>query len=245
MVTSDIARDAAIDRLGQTIDTTIQHDPDDTPARLSSNADQYVTVYSTLNGEPKQILKIDRRRVLGKTLPNGEYAHWAEGMPGDAPEYIKGTVMCMLHPDFDEGDGPAGFGRDYIDHIGLDGRTCNMMSPDKNNVDSFKSVYDRDDHMLKKHPREWRTVEAALGKDRDAAELRERQLDREATQQQGAALMAMASGVSVQAKPAEEVIQFICDVSGCDHNSPTDIGLARHKRMATDDAHKQAREGGV
>jgi len=238
---TDIAREAAIDRLGNEIDSDIQHDPDDTPARLSSNADQYVMVYSMLNGEPKRVLKIDQRRVLGKMLPNGQPAHWAEGMPGEAPPYVKGKVMCMLHPDFDEEEGASGFARVYVDFIGLDGRTCNMMAPDKNNIDSFKSVYDRDDHMAKKHPREWETIQAALEKDREEMELRERRLDRAATKQQGEALMAMAASRSVQPSLEEEVIHFICDIEGCGSELDTDVGLVRHKRTTMDAAHVQAR----
>ena len=239
MVTSDIARDAAIDRLGQAIDTSIQHDPDDLPARLSSNTDDHVTVYSTLTGGPKQILLIDRRRVLSKTLPNGEYAHWAEGMPGEAPLYVKGEVMCMLHPEFDEADGAAGFTRDYIDHAGLTGRTCNMMAPDKNNVDNFKSVYARDRHMEQKHPVEWDTIKAALVKDREDREQVERKEDRAAM----LALAGTAAGAQpvVAPEPVKEVVHFICDVEGCGSELGTDIGLVRHKRTTMDAAHRQAR----
>ena len=244
MVTSDIARDAAIDRVGQTIGTGLDLGPDDVDATLSMlSLDKRVTVYSMLNGEPKSVRQVDLRRVLQKTLPDGRPAHWAEGMPGEAPEYVRGQIMCMLHPDFDESDGPAKFARDYVDHIGLTGRTCNMMAPDKNNIDNFKSVYDRDDHMAKKHPREWRTIEAALEKAREELELNERRADREATQRQGDALMALAAGspATTQPEPAKEVIQLICDVEDCDFESPTDIGLARHKRMARDEAHQLAR----
>ena len=242
MVTSDIARDAAIDRVGQTIGTGLDLGPDDVDATLTVlSSDKMVPVYSMLTGERKEVRQVDLRRVLQKMLPNGQPAHWAEGMPGEAPEYVRGEVKCMMHPDFDETDGSAGFDRDYIDHIGLTGRTCNMMAPDKNNVDNFRSIYERDRHMEKKHRVEWATIEDALEKDRLTVEKEERRQDREAMLAL-AGTAAAAPRVEAQPEPEEEVIQYICDVSGCGDDFPTDVGLARHKRMNTDDAHRQVRD---
>ena len=237
--TSDIAVDAIIDEIGEQIDTgiSVEH-PQEVAPRLSTDTSQKVDVWSMVDGEKRQILRIDAPRVLKKLLEGGGRAFWAEGMPGGPPEVTQGNVQCMLHPDFDESDGPAGFDRSYIDSIGLTGRTCNMMSPGKGNVSNLKSVYDRDDHMTKKHPREWRTIEAALEKASQSLEVAERKEDREA-------MLALAGTAAVaprtEAKPKEEVVQFICDIGICDFDSDTDVGLARHKRMARDEAHRQAR----
>ena len=236
--TKDFAVDAAVEKLGVSIDTGITHDGSDIPARVSTDADRKVTLYSTTTGEPHEILLNDAPRVLRKRRRDGSRAFWAEEMPGERPLRVVGTVQCMLHPDFDETDGAAGFDRKFIDDIGLAGRTCNMMAPDKANRGDFKSVYERDDHMAKKHRREWRTIEAAQ-EQADAA--RDRAERRETTDAM-LALAGRAAGAPVAPAPEpEEVTQSICDVQGCDMECSTERYLGVHKAKALDEAHRRAR----
>lgn len=184
---SEIAHQAAVNNA---VDSGVALQKDE-EQRLISNTDEKVTIFSTQNGEPRQILKIDAKRVLNKRLSDGRPAFWMEGMPGKPPVYAKGTIACYLDPNFDESDGPAGFDRAWLDKIGLEGRTCNMMAPDKNNQ-KFRSVFDRDDHAAKKHRNEWKIIQDAIEKKRLATEAEERRLDREAQQAQAAAMLALA-----------------------------------------------------
>ena len=159
---------------------------------ITSNTDAKITVYSTITGEPKQILRIDAERVVGKRIPGtNRMAHWIPGMPGDAPVYKKGTVSCILHPDFDEKDGPAGFDRAWVESIGVITK-CNDANPDKPARADFKSVYDRDEHARTKHRRELQTIQNALTSKRDREYQEERRLDRELAMKQADAMLALA-----------------------------------------------------
>jgi len=185
---SEIAHQAAVNNA---IDSGVALQKDE-EQRLISNTDEKVTIFSTQNGEPRQILKIDAKRVLNKRLSDGRPAFWMDGMPGKPPVYTMGTISCYLDPEFDESDGPAGFDRAWLDKIGLSGRTCNMMAPDKHNQ-KFRSVFDRDDHAAKKHRNEWKIIQDAIEKNRLATEAEERRLDREAQKAQSAAMLALAN----------------------------------------------------
>jgi|TARA_R100001530_G_scaffold17438_2_gene15071 hypothetical protein len=159
--------------------------------------DDKITVYSMINGEPREVLKNDAPRLLAKKLASGGLAFWYEGMPGEAPAYAKGDVSCMLHPDFDESEGASGLDRAFIDTVGLSGRTCNMNAVDKNNRDDFRSVYDRDDHMAKKHRREWSTIQAAI-------ETRDRNRERDERREDREAMQALAGAAVTQVLPTTE-----------------------------------------
>lgn len=164
---------------------------------VSSNSDEYVTIYGTLDGEPRRILRIDARRLLTKRLTNGKPAFWIPEMGGEPPYRMgRGEIRCYLDPEFDESDQYDAIDRAWIDSIGLRGRTCNMMAPDKNNQ-RFISVFDRDDHMAKKHRREWATIQARLTRQREEAK---NSADRETRE----AMMAMARAASSAVAPTPE-----------------------------------------
>lgn len=189
MVT-DLVRGAEISQaLGQ-VPSGLSLGEGDTGLVTTANTDAKVTVYSMLDGEPRPILRIDAQRVLSKRLTNGQPAFWMPGMAGAAPEYKRGKVMCYMHPDFDEKDGPAEADRAWLDDIGLQGRTCNMADPSKPNKADFRSIYDRDSHMRAKHKDEWRIIEAAKERRQRAIEAEERRLDREAMRGMAQAALA-------------------------------------------------------
>jgi len=180
---SSLAKQVEVERAlvaaGIAVDNGVGLDGKEDTQTVSSNSDEHVIVYSTQDGEPHEILKLDARRALTKRLPNGKNAFWIPEMGGEAPPRTKGSVRCYLDPNFDESDNYYGTTRAWIDGIGLRGRTCNMMAPDKNNQ-MFTSDYDRDEHMAKKHRREWATIQAARERERTARYDRENRESREA-----------------------------------------------------------------
>ena len=244
MVITDVGREALIDKISREVTTGLDLGGDDTPAQIKSNSDETTTLYSMIDGEPRPVLNLDVPRVLRKVLPNGSPAFWHPDMPGSPPGYTQGSIKCMLHPDFDESEGSAGFDRAFINGIGLTGRTCNLMAPDKKNVDVFKSVFDRDDHMAKKHRREWATIQDAL---QTASTQRYREEDRQ-TRQAMLSLAASASGSPVpiqQGNAATGSPEAAQGNPAVNHECPT-CGksyprIGAHIKLSMDAAHKAAR----
>ena len=152
---SDLSRNAALD---QALDPGFALGEGEAFS-VTSNSDETVTVYSMIDGTSREVLKIDARRVLQKTI-GGKPAFWIEGMPGKPPKTTDGTIPCFMHPNFE--DKVLGVDRKWVDSLGLAGRTCNMMQPDRPSRADFKSVFDRDDHMLHRHRREWDVIQRAL-----------------------------------------------------------------------------------
>lgn len=154
---SDISREAALD---QALDPGFTLDQGEAFG-ITSNSDEKVVVYSMLDGTSREVLKIDARRVLSKTV-GGKPAFWIEGMPGKPPKASTGEIPCFLHPDFK--DESLGVDRKWVDSLGLAGRNCNMMQPNRPSRADFKSVFDRDDHMAHRHRREWDVIQRALAR---------------------------------------------------------------------------------
>jgi len=165
---------------------------------LTSNTNQYVTVLSMIDGEPRPILKNDFSRVIRKRLEDGRPAFWVEGMPYEAPEYKRGNLMCFLHPDFDETDGPWGIDRKFLeDEVGLVGYTCNMQNTKNNNRADFKNVLMRTAHERSKHRAEY---EATV----DALERIQATADRAAQRDQMAAILELVKGNAAAVDAAAE-----------------------------------------
>lgn len=235
--------------------------PDDTGLLVGSAVDegQRVVLTSMIDGLTRPpIPRMHAKRVLDKRLPGGNPAFWIPGMPYEPPKPAVGSIKCMLHPEFDEEHGPAGFNREFVDDAGLMGFFCNRGDQSKQNRANFLSVYDRDQHMHSKHGTQLEIIEKAQGKQSDIEAQAERQLDREIQQATTAAILAAVGGevpVAVtEASPAETVTLpavevsenlpvapvFTCDV--CTKESPTRGGIAAHKRLSKDAAHVEARE---
>lgn len=172
----DLGRQIEVERA---IDPGFSMEDGDTAPTLTSNSREYITIYSTADGEPHEVLSIDARRILMKRFPDGRYAFWHPNMGGAPPTRVRGSVQCYLSPDFDETDGPAGFDRKWIDSIGLAGRVCNMNAPDKG-IPKFLSSYNRDEHARTKHRLEYQTIKEAQQARRQA------QYDADARQQREA-----------------------------------------------------------
>ena len=195
--------------------------------RLSSNSDKLITLYSMIDGEPRPILAIDAQRVLQKRLPDGRPAFWMEGMIGSPPAYKRGNVMCYLHPQFSEVDGPAGFDRAWIDSIGLSGRECNMSDVSKPNKADFRSVFDRDAHMRRAHRDELRIIIEAQARRREMIAADERRQDREAMLTLARAGMQQAPAVAwAPEEPRPAKPQVTCELCGYTN---TQGNVNRHK----------------
>lgn len=140
-----------------------------------------VIVFSMLTGDPHEIMRIDRPRVLRLRLPDGKPAFWSPGMPGRPPRRNVGSVMCYLHPDFPE--------RKKVDGIGFANRFCNDGDRRKANRNDFSNTVDRDNHAERKHPAFW----AAWQRNRE--EERTARLEA-ATERQTEAMLAMIEKMS-------------------------------------------------
>lgn len=108
-----------------------------------------VTLYSTIDGLPSQVLVNMLGRKLTQKLPDGRPA-WSrtQTMP-----YKPGEMKCLLHAEHPR--------RSELDSIGLLGKTCT-----KSNI---TSVFEVRQHMLHRHTQEWNVMEEA----RQAAEREE------------------------------------------------------------------------
>ncbi len=127
-----------------------------------------VELVSMITGEPREVLRIDAPRVMRKRIPGTkDPAFWMEGLPGTPPAYKSGELMCLLHPDHPN--------REWIDSVGLAGRTCNMMDTTKYNRADFQSTYDMEAHMRRAHQREFSIYNDALARQERAEEKEWRQ----------------------------------------------------------------------
>ena len=107
---------------------------------IMSTNDDRKTIYDTATGEPRDI----PLTMLAKTL-----AKKRDGRPAFslAPvrEFVRGNVMCYLHPDHP--DYPE------LAKIGLGGKVCG--GGETNPAAHLASEFDRDLHMQHRHSREW------------------------------------------------------------------------------------------
>ena len=110
-------------------------------------------IFSTLTGEPHEILTIDRPRALRLTRTDGKPSFWAPGMPGAQPVRNVGTLKCFLHPESAE--------RELVDQAGYRNRFCNDADPSKQNRGDFQAVSHKEEHEKRKHPGAWAAVSRA------------------------------------------------------------------------------------
>jgi hypothetical protein len=111
-----------------------------------------VTLYSTIDGLPSQVLVNMLGKKLAQKLPNGNLA-WSRTQ---TVPYKQGEWKCLLHTE-----NPR---RKEFDEIGLAGKTCT-----KSNI---ASAFEVRQHMLHRHHQEWQVMEEARAE-------REREEDRE------------------------------------------------------------------
>ncbi|MDZ4250918.1 MAG: hypothetical protein U0990_12655 [Candidatus Nanopelagicales bacterium] len=112
-----------------------------------------VTLYSMMDGEPVQIRQNIMEQVLNKPMRNpdgslvpGKFMFTAH--QSSAPEYIKGTTKCVLHPQSEE--------RETLRAIGLGGAQCPS--------DSLGNDYAKEIHAEHRHKQEWRMYMREIAK---------------------------------------------------------------------------------
>lgn len=97
-----------------------------------------VTVYSTIDGEPRHILIYMLAKVIRKKRADGKPAFSvSQTIP-----YMEGSMPCMLHESYPD--------RALWDSIGLRYRTCSM--------DGIATGMDQQLHMEHRHQQEWKTI---------------------------------------------------------------------------------------
>lgn len=218
--------------------------PDDTPLLVSSNIDgQRVALISMVDGLTRpSIPRIHAKRVLSKMIPGTKLpAFWIPGMPGSPPTPERGSIKCMLHPDFEEEHGPAGFGRTFVNEAGLEGFFCNRGDQSKQNRGDFQSVFDRDEHMRSKHSRQFEVIQKAQGTQEDIDAKSERSIDRElqqaqvaATQEQAAAMLeAVQALMKGQATPAGAALEHLNAEGLRAYADKQDIALTNRQSVTT------------
>lgn len=250
MTTDSIAHEASVQ---QALDNLrLDYKNGDTGLQIESAIDSagWVRLTSMRDGlQRPPIPQIHAARILAKRLPDGSPAFWMEGMPYTPPEPQIGTIKCYFHPDFDETDGAAGFGREFIDAAGLQGFTCNYGDPSKNNRGDFKSVMQRDSHMRSRHRRQLDAVEQAQAEQKDREQRAEQALERDYQRQQTEAMLKLlerqiaAAGPQIQVEPPETTLvtaeradyvptsvtaMLVCE--DCGFEAKGNVGLSAHRR---------------
>jgi len=140
-------------------------------APKSSNQTAFKTIYDTETGEPREIPVT----LLGKTLikrRNGKPAFSLTPLK----EFVRGEVMCFLHPDHPDYNG--------LRAVGLGGKVCGGGETPP--AAHLMSEFDRDLHMQHRHAREWAVL-------KEYRERKEREEERDLRRQEIQAMQAMAA----------------------------------------------------
>lgn len=146
----------------------------------STNQSEYRTVYETETGEARQIPVT----LLGKTLVKRRNGKPAFSLT-PVKEYVRGSVMCFLHPEHP----------DYasLRAMGLTGRVCG--GGDTPPAAHLASEFDRDLHMQHRHAREWAVI-------KEHRERTEREEERRLRREEIEAMKAMAASGGAPARKA-------------------------------------------
>lgn len=174
-------------------------DTDETGAPLrdvTTTNRNMTTVYSTMTGEPHEILVIDRPRALRLMRTDGKPAFWAPGMPGRPPKRNIGSLKCFLHPESDE--------REMVNASGFTDRFCNDGDPSKENRNSFQSYSDKEEHEKRKHPAAYAAVRRYkdIAREQEAHALQVRLVESQI--QMAEAIKELAPKPAAKAKTKEE-----------------------------------------
>jgi predicted RNA-binding Zn-ribbon protein involved in translation (DUF1610 family) len=106
----------------------------------------YFYIWDTQTGEKVPCLGYMLAQKLRQRLPNGKFRFTTKD-PGIRPK--RGTIKCLLHPDDPN--------RKEYDNLGFGTcRKSNLTNP-----------YQLEQHMRRRHPQEWKTIESARKKARD------------------------------------------------------------------------------
>jgi hypothetical protein len=101
---------------------------------------KYFYIYETDTGDRVPCLGYMLRQKLTSRFPNGKYRFSVDN-PGVIRK--RGTIKCLLHPESSD--------RESYEELGF--RTC-----PKSNITNRHQLTE---HMRKRHPQEWKAIEAA------------------------------------------------------------------------------------
>lgn len=162
-------REVLAERAAKTIQVAEELPPDSTD--LTSTDRTRTVVYSTLTGDPHEILTIDRPRALRMTRTDGKPSFWAPGMPGGAPVRHVGALKCFLAPESSE--------RNIVDAAGYAGKFCNDGDPSQKNREDFQAISHKEAHEARKHPGAWAAVKRfkELAHEAEVMQLQREQLE--------------------------------------------------------------------
>lgn len=105
----------------------------------------YITLYDTSTGEPRRVLQYMAPKILMKQR-NGRPAFSRT----PTKEFKLGDVMCFLHPDHPE--------RETFRAMGLDETKDCGFGSDRPPAAHLASPFDREQHMMHRHSREWQVI---------------------------------------------------------------------------------------
>lgn len=114
-------------------------------ATLEVTSAGYIVVYSTKTAEPSLL----NRNMLPFINPTNTFVWRHEDgtlafttVKPKNIEVIRGTILCVLHPDYEQ--------RGHYDRIGLKGKVCTKSN--------FRSVLDQRRHAERRHRDEWALI---------------------------------------------------------------------------------------
>lgn len=148
------------------------------PLNPSSTNSAIITVYDTSTGEARPIPV----SLLAKTLVKRRRDPKSDKMVpafsrNPTKEYVRGEVMCYLHPDHPD--------YESLREVGLYGQVCG--GGETVPAAHLASEFNREQHMEHRHSREWAVMKA--WRDR-----KERDEDRRLAREQVAATNALVAG---------------------------------------------------
>ena len=168
---------------------------------FTTNAADKVWVYSTENGEPREILV----NMLAKTLKKKRFGKPAFSLTPTV-EYRTGNKLCMLHPDHPD--------RELFVSLGVT-KICGEGTTAP--AGKLASDLDVRTHMEHRHRREWLTIQEHFAQV-------EKQDDRD---RQDRLAEAMLAAVQSRSEPAVDI--HACGIGGCKRFFDSSQGLAMHR----------------
>ena len=167
-----------------------------------------MTLYDTSTGEPREGVN---QYAVAKALVKKR-----DGKPAFSLQptktFVRGQVMCYLHPDHPQ--------REYLRGLGLDETQDCGYGSDRPPAAHLASEFDRDVHMEKKHGRPWKVIQA------NKTEMqRQEQLDMQ--REQMAAILALAGSKGPTTEATAPVTAYYC--RDCPRFFDTEQGLKVHE----------------
>lgn len=129
-------------------------------------------LFSVLTGEEVMVLEKRLERVLSQTLPDGRFEFTSE--PEEAPEFKRGEIKCIFHPESPE--------HAILEEIGLSGISCP--------AEHLKTMRSRRVHAENRHGMSYAAYREYLQERKDGAQADRMAEQTEAIRELGRAAVA-------------------------------------------------------